>query len=437
MVETGVMEDYTWLWYDVRPHPNFGTVEIRAMDAQTHVEHTLGARGADPGDGQGARRALRRRASSSRDYPYEMLDENKWLAVAPRAGGRARRPARSARRVQRQGARAAPLRPPAGARAGPRRRPTSSRASLDLLEHGNGAYRQRKVYEANRDFSELLQDIVARLGAVAPIKLSSRALAAAYPWMSLMSSGPDLYLVCKSCGAEVSPYITECPYCGTRIQKRAPKLDRGGVPKAPKRARSRPQLPRLRPGEIPGIRADRRPWAVWVLVLASVLVTVADQVGPARTRSTSRYAAGARRAVARVHDAVRLHLDRLRGGHRRRDRAVRLAARAPARLVGAAAGVLRLRRGRRVRRRRQVAGEGIALGANGAALGMLAAWTMRDVLGRRKGREDDSDLLGVLAIAAVLVLLPLATTDASGVAGVVGGTAGILLGLILAQLPER
>src|SRR6476620_10081027 len=89
-----------------------------------------------------------------------------------------------------------------------------------------------------------------------------------------MSSGPDLYLVCKSCGAEVSPYITECPYCGTRIQKRAPKLDRGGVPKAPRRARSRPPLPRLRPGEIPGIRADRRPWAVWTLVLASLPVAV-------------------------------------------------------------------------------------------------------------------------------------------------------------------
>ena len=86
-----------------------------------------------------------------------------------------------------------------------------------------------------------------------------------------MSSGPDLYLVCKSCGAEVSPYITECPYCGTRIQKRAPKLDRGGVPKAPKRAkRSRPQLPRLRSGEIPGIRADSRAWAVWVLVLVPI-----------------------------------------------------------------------------------------------------------------------------------------------------------------------
>src|SRR5437016_3297932 len=32
MVESGAIEDYTYLWYDVRPHPNFGTVEIRAMD---------------------------------------------------------------------------------------------------------------------------------------------------------------------------------------------------------------------------------------------------------------------------------------------------------------------------------------------------------------------------------------------------------------------
>ena len=50
-------------------------------------------------------------------------------------------------------------------------------------------------------------------------------------------------------------------------------------PKAPQARRSRPQLPRLRPGEIPGIRADRRPWAVWALVLASVLITVAVKSG--------------------------------------------------------------------------------------------------------------------------------------------------------------
>ena len=39
----------------------------------------------------------------------------------------------------------------------------------------------------------------------------------------------------------------------------------------------------------------------------------------------------------------------------------------------------------------------LAIGANGAALALLAAWAMRDVLGRRKGREDDADLLGTLA----------------------------------------
>jgi len=34
----------------------------------------------------------------------------------------------------------------------------------------------------------------------------------------------DLNVVCKNCGSEVSPYITECPYCGQRLRKRAPKL---------------------------------------------------------------------------------------------------------------------------------------------------------------------------------------------------------------------
>ena len=37
-----------------------------------------------------------------------------------------------------------------------------------------------------------------------------------------MASGPELFVVCKKCNSEVSPYITECPYCGTRLRKRAP-----------------------------------------------------------------------------------------------------------------------------------------------------------------------------------------------------------------------
>jgi membrane associated rhomboid family serine protease len=251
-----------------------------------------------------------------------------------------------------------------------------------------------------------------------------------------MSSGPELSLVCKSCGAEVSPYITECPYCGARVQKRAPKLDRGGVPRAGRRARSRPQLPRLRPGEIPGIRADRRPWATWLVVLATVVVTVAYKSGlldisklwygppgatdPWRAVTTLFVYTHTAYEIA-VLGAVALFgwlLERRHGPWA--PLLVFLLAGAGGAYVDVA-----------------VAGDDIVLGANGAALGLLAAWTMRDLLGRRAGRQDESDLLGVLAIAAVLVLLPLASDDAGGVAGLVGGAIGVVLGLLLARLPER
>ena len=75
-----MIEDYTYLWYDVRPHPNFGTVEVRVMDSQTHIEHTLGL--------AALVQALVRELSEHFDsgerlsrYPFEMLDENKWLAA--------------------------------------------------------------------------------------------------------------------------------------------------------------------------------------------------------------------------------------------------------------------------------------------------------------------------------------------------------------------
>ena len=41
-------------------------------------------------------------------------------------------------------------------------------------------------------------------------------------------SSPELSVVCRNCGSEVSPYVTECPYCGQRLRKRAPKLQREG-----------------------------------------------------------------------------------------------------------------------------------------------------------------------------------------------------------------
>src|SRR5215210_4164130 len=41
MVESGAMEDYTFCWWDVRPHPKIGTIELRVLDSQTSLKDTL------------------------------------------------------------------------------------------------------------------------------------------------------------------------------------------------------------------------------------------------------------------------------------------------------------------------------------------------------------------------------------------------------------
>jgi membrane associated rhomboid family serine protease len=251
-----------------------------------------------------------------------------------------------------------------------------------------------------------------------------------------MASGPDLFVVCRSCGREVSPYITECPYCGSRLRKRAPKLERGGMPKQQKPPRKRPSLGRLKPNEIPGIRADRRPYVTIALVLAAIAVTILFNAGVFflgdlalgagvtdeywRT-VTTLFVYGQNGYEIVVLAGVFLFgwlLERRHGGWA--TLLVFLLAGAGGMFAAIAAGDADL-----------------ALGANGAALGLLAAWSVRDLLGRRHGIEDDSDMLGVLAIAVVLVLLPLAAPEASAVAGLVGGVIGLVLGLALARLPER
>ena len=250
-----------------------------------------------------------------------------------------------------------------------------------------------------------------------------------------MASGPDLFVVCRSCGREVSPYITECPYCGSRLRKRAPKLERGGTPKAPKAPRKRPSLGRLKPGEIPGIRADRRPYVTIVLVLASIVVSilsrtaaiyptdlvlgfsVTDEYWRAITTMFVYVQTGYEIVVLAAIFLFGWLLERRHGGW----------ATLVVFLVAGAGGMLAA-----------IALDDIpATGANSAALGLLGAWFVRDALNRRRGIEDDSDMLGVLAIAVVLVLLPLASPEASGIAGVAGGVIGLILGLGLARLPER
>jgi carboxylate-amine ligase len=38
---TGCIADYTHIWWDIRPHPRLGTIEVRICDAVTRVEHAI------------------------------------------------------------------------------------------------------------------------------------------------------------------------------------------------------------------------------------------------------------------------------------------------------------------------------------------------------------------------------------------------------------
>ena len=74
-------------------------------------------------------------------------------------------------------------------------------------------------------------------------------------------SETELSVICKNCGSEVSPYVTECPYCGARLRKRAPKLERrGDALEAKPRGAGRPAAapPRLRCGAERGRRPPLR-----------------------------------------------------------------------------------------------------------------------------------------------------------------------------------
>jgi glutamate---cysteine ligase / carboxylate-amine ligase len=161
MVDCKVIEDYTYLWHDVRPHPNFGTVEIRVMDSQTHIEHALGLAALV----QGLVKELSEHFDAGHQlsrYPFEMLDENKWLAARHGLEGELVDLPSSERVSTRALARRLID------RMRDHCRDLGSDAELDavedLLERGNGASRQVVVYEANHDLREVMAEIVAATG---------------------------------------------------------------------------------------------------------------------------------------------------------------------------------------------------------------------------------------------------------------------------------
>jgi membrane associated rhomboid family serine protease len=252
-------------------------------------------------------------------------------------------------------------------------------------------------------------------------------------------SQPDLFVVCRNCGSEVSPYVTECPYCGQRVRKRAPKLDRSGSEPQPKRkARRRPTLPRLRSDEIAGVAPDTRPYATFALMLACLASALVWQADP--FRDVGYIVVPVVEDVWRFFVAPFLFADQIGYAF------VTLVA------VGIFGTLLERRFGAIAVVAVYVlsGAAGMALvafaetpplfvdtdvffvfGGNGAALGLLCAWLVDDRMAARRGEDRENDLLGVYIVAIVLVLLSLAEESANIGAAVGGGLAGSLLGLVL------
>jgi glutamate---cysteine ligase / carboxylate-amine ligase len=142
-VRTNSFEDYTFIWWDLRPHPRLGTIEVRVCDAQTRLEsvaalvalvQSLVATLADRYERHGVLPT----------QPRTLVDENKWRAA--RYGLEAQlidlerdeeRPAADAIRAL------ADLAAPAARRLG-------CAAELDelprVLDRGDGAGEQRGVH---------------------------------------------------------------------------------------------------------------------------------------------------------------------------------------------------------------------------------------------------------------------------------------------------
>jgi len=254
----------------------------------------------------------------------------------------------------------------------------------------------------------------------------------------MSTGGPDLFVICKNCQSEVSPYITECPYCGSRLRKRAPKLDREGRPTERKRRTPSPSLPRLRRDEIPGIRAESHPYATIALLAAGFAGTLlwrAALVGSTHaielwaiygTHLWWRLLVAPFTYVNTGYAIVTLGAIALFGWllERRHGPVLVLLLFGIATVGGAAV----------------TAADStlpLALGANGGALALIITWAIPDLLALRAGEEIDGDLLGAAVIFVVVLLMPLVGAGASWVSAGVGVLTGILIGLPLALTGER
>jgi carboxylate-amine ligase len=150
LVRAGAFPDPSFLWWDIRPQPKLGTIEIRIMDAQTTVAETAALAALVQSV---ARLELEEDRPAWRHGWSEVLEENRFLAARDGIEAELIDPVRE-RRV------------PAGAMLEELRTAARPHAEdlgcLDALEHTaelaqeNGAARQRRLAGDNPDLEPLV-----------------------------------------------------------------------------------------------------------------------------------------------------------------------------------------------------------------------------------------------------------------------------------------
>ena len=86
MMRAGAIEDYTYLWWDVRPHPKLGTVETRIFDQATRLDDTA-AFAALTQSLCHRFAALFEDGEPLTEQPWELIDDNKVRAAVSGMGG--------------------------------------------------------------------------------------------------------------------------------------------------------------------------------------------------------------------------------------------------------------------------------------------------------------------------------------------------------------
>jgi membrane associated rhomboid family serine protease len=256
-----------------------------------------------------------------------------------------------------------------------------------------------------------------------------------YPRLTM--SETELSVICKNCGSEVSPYVTECPYCGTRLRKRAPKLERRGDGLEAKPSRRRPRIRRRRSSGAP---TPFRPYATAAVILVSaalllvqkatgdplgtfggLIVPLEDEWWRFLTAPFAYLDVGYLFVVAVGLAIFGTGLERRLGT-------------APTALLLIACGSLGM-----------LVASGIAhgqgdieliAGGNGMALGALAAWFALRRAEAHQAIDDDYDVIGVIVAAAVLLALPIFDSAADPFAGLTGAAVGGLAGLAASALRD-